>query len=118
MSPRTTVVPGAILLVGAAALLAQTSAYRSPEETLPMSLAPQPVTLLRIGGRDLDEVWIADADIVATGDDPHLCRTQATVELVDRRVDELLDRPLGNHLTVVPGHHAARFERWWRLTIA
>ena len=81
-------------------------------------LAAQPVTLLRIGGRELDEVWIADADVVAGGDDPHLCRTQATVELVDRRVDELLDRPLGNHLTVVPGHHAARFERWWRLTIA
>lgn len=81
-------------------------------------LSPQPVTLLRIGGRDLDEVWIADADIVAGGDDPDLCRTQATVELVDRRVDELLDRPLGNHLTVVPGHHAARFERWWQLTIA
>ena len=31
---------------------------------------------------------------------------------------ELLDAPLGNHLVLVPGHHAERLERWWRLVIA
>lgn len=80
--------------------------------------AQQPVTVLRIGGDDLDERWIAEGRIVANGTEPDLCRTQVTVELEDRTVTELLDRPLGNHLTLVAGRHATRLERWWRLAIA
>ena len=81
-------------------------------------LPQEPVTLIRIGGRDLDELWIAEGDIIETGDDPDLCRTQATVRLVDSDVEELLDRPLGNHLTLVAGHHRHRLERWWRFAVA
>jgi L-fucose isomerase-like protein len=77
----------------------------------------QPVTLVRIGGVDLDERWIAEGRIVGTGDDPDLCRTQVTVELDGRSVEELLDAPLGNHITLATGHHRSRLERWWRLAI-
>lgn len=79
--------------------------------------APQAVTLVRIGGVDLDQRWIAEGRIVASGDDPDLCRTQVTVELDDHSVSELLECPLGNHLTLVRGAHGARLERWWSLAI-
>lgn len=79
--------------------------------------APQPVTLLRVGGPDLDQCWIAEGAIVATGDDPDLCRTQVTVELSSGHVDDLLERPLGNHLVLATGHHQRRLRRWWELAI-
>ncbi len=77
-----------------------------------------PVTLVRLGGRGLERRWLADAEVIGSGDSPDLCRTQATLRLEPERVAELLDAPLGNHLVLVPGHHAARLERWWRLVIA
>jgi L-fucose isomerase-like protein len=80
--------------------------------------AMQPVTLVRLGGVDLDERWIVEGQIVATGHDPGLCRTQVTVELSGGRVDDLLERPLGNHLVLIAGHHARRLERWWQLVVA
>ena len=80
--------------------------------------AEQPVTLLRIGGRDLDRCWIAEGEIIEQGDEPDLCRTQVTVALSDGSVDDLLERPLGKHLVMVGGHHAARLRRWWQLAIA
>ena len=77
-----------------------------------------PVTLVRLGGRGLERHWLADAEVIGSGDSPDLCRTQATLRLEPERVAELLDAPLGNHLVLVPGHHAARLERWWRLVVA
>jgi L-fucose isomerase-like protein len=74
---------------------------------------PQAVTLVRVGGRDLDRHWIAEGRIVATGDDARLCRTQVTVELDNRNVAELLVRPLGNHLVLAAGRHRDRLEQWW-----
>ncbi len=80
--------------------------------------APQPVTLIRLGGTDLDECWIAEGDIVATGDNADLCRTQVTVALSSGHVDDLLEHPLGNHLVLAAGHHARRLRRWWQLAVA
>jgi L-fucose isomerase-like protein len=80
--------------------------------------AEQPVTLLRVGGSDLDECWIVEGRIVATGDDADLCRTQVTVTLPDGAAADLLDRPLGNHLVLAAGHHGDRLRRWWELAVA
>lgn len=80
--------------------------------------ADGPVTLIRLGGAGLDEVWIAEGEIVGSGDEPDLCRTQATIALHDRSVGELLDRPLGNHVVLAAGHHRERLEGWWDLAIA
>lgn len=76
---------------------------------------PGPVTLLRLGGRGLEDHWFADADIVGTGDSADLCRTQVSLRLEPAALHTLLEAPLGNHLVLVPGHHRARLERWWRL---
>jgi L-fucose isomerase-like protein len=80
--------------------------------------AAQPVTLVRVGGSDLDECWIVEGDIVATGDDPDLCRTQVTVALSSGHVSDLLERPLGNHVVLAAGHHEARVRRWWSMAVA
>jgi L-fucose isomerase-like protein len=80
--------------------------------------AAQPVTLIRIGGNDLEECWIVEGDIVATGDDADLCRTQVTVDLSSGQVGDLLTHPLGNHLVLVAGHHEARLRRWWSMAVA
>jgi L-fucose isomerase-like protein len=81
------------------------------------TFAEQPVTLLRLGGRDLDESWIVEGAIVATGDDPDLCRTQVTVELERGDVADLLERPLGNHLVLAAGHHGRRLRRWLEMVV-
>jgi L-fucose isomerase-like protein len=80
--------------------------------------ATQPVTLIRLGGADLDECWIAEGDIVSTGDDTDLCRTQVTIALSSGHVGDLLMRPLGNHLVLASGHHEQRLRSWWRLVVA
>jgi L-fucose isomerase-like protein len=80
--------------------------------------APQPVTLIRIGGLDLDERWIVEGDIVAAGDDADLCRTQATIRLSSGNVGDLLTHPLGNHLVLAAGHHERRLRAWWDLAVA
>ena len=76
-----------------------------------------PVTLVRLGGHGLEQRWLADGEVIGSGDSPDLCRTQATVRLETGRVAELLESPLGNHLVLVPGHHAERLDRWWRLAV-
>ena len=78
---------------------------------------PQPVTLLRIGGRDLRELWLAEGRISASGSSEALCRTQVEIELGTGHVEDLLRRPLGNHLVMTPGHHADRLGGWWNASI-
>ncbi len=72
-----------------------------------------PVTLLRIGGKSMDRLWLAEGDILRSGDAENLCRTQAEVQLTrGGHVTDLLRAPLGNHLVLVPGHHLDRLQSW------
>jgi L-fucose isomerase-like protein len=80
--------------------------------------AAQPITLIRLGGADLDECWIAEGDIISTGDDADLCRTQVTIAMSTGDVGDLLTHPLGNHLVLAAGHHERRLRSWWRLAVA
>lgn len=68
--------------------------------------APGAVTLLRIGGRALDQVRVIEGEVVATHAEPGYCRTQVTVSTDPAWLTELLNRPLGNHLLLLPGRHA------------
>jgi L-fucose isomerase-like protein len=76
-------------------------------------LALGPVTLLRIGGKLMDRLWVAEGEITATGDNENLCRTQAHITLSRGHVTELLHAPLGNHTILVLGHHADRLVEWF-----
>jgi L-fucose isomerase-like protein len=82
--------------------------------TLPNGL----VTLLRIGGTAMDEIWLVEGEILQAGDAEDLCRTQAEVRLMHGKVQDLLHAPLGNHLILVKGHHADRLRAWWETMIA
>jgi L-fucose isomerase-like protein len=78
-----------------------------------------PVTLLRIGGKAMEQIWLAEGEIIQTGETENLCRTQAKVRLTGGgHAGDLLRAPLGNHLVLVPGHHAARLRVWWETMIS
>lgn len=72
-----------------------------------------PVTLLRIGGAEMEALWLAEGEIVARGEAEDLCRTQVDIELTEGAVSDLLHTPLGNHIVMIRGRHAARLAGWW-----
>jgi L-fucose isomerase-like protein len=73
------------------------------------TLPDGPVTVLRIGGRKMDRLWLAEGEILRTGNAENLCRTQAEIQLTGGgSVADLLRAPLGNHLVLVFGHHLER----------
>ncbi len=76
------------------------------------------VTLVRIGGRDLGQLWVAEAEVLPAPHEEDLCRTQLHLHLDRGVADDLLRAPLGNHLVVVPGRHADRVTAWWELLVA
>ncbi len=75
---------------------------------------PQPVTLIRIGGADLGRLWVVETEILAAGGAPDQCRTQALVALSEGTRRALLERPLGNHIVLIPGHHRRALEHYHR----
>ncbi|MEN8234639.1 MAG: hypothetical protein ABFR89_06915 [Actinomycetota bacterium] len=77
-----------------------------------------PVTVLRIGGNRMERLWLAEGEILRPGDEPNLCRTQIELRLDDGAVEQLLNDPLGNHLVMVRGRHAARLRFWWETMVA
>ncbi|HEY88575.1 MAG TPA: hypothetical protein G4N98_02420 [Thermoflexia bacterium] len=76
-----------------------------------------PVTLLRIGGKQLEQLWLAEGELTQTGRAENLCRTQAQIQLTRGAVTDLLRKPLGNHLVLVRGHHADHLRRSWQAII-
>jgi L-fucose isomerase-like protein len=62
----------------------------------------QKVTLIRLGGKNMEQIWQVEGEIIQTGNAENLCRTQIKVKLdVGFSVQDLLTNPLGNHLVVV-----------------
>ncbi len=81
-------------------------------------LAEGGVTLLRLGGRNLDALFLAEGEVVPAPRRDDLCRTQVDVQLEPGQVASLLDRPLGNHLVLVPGRFASRLRTYWDWAVA
>ena len=82
------------------------------------TFSSKPITLLRIGGKDLKKLWLAEGNIIHAGFAENLCRTQVEIELISGgSVKDLLQVPLGNHLVMVSGHHLERFKSWWEMMI-
>lgn len=76
-------------------------------------LPPGPVTVLRLGGMALEQLWCFDGEALPTTPRDGRCRTQVDVKVDPTAVGELLDHPLGNHLVLLPGHHAQHMRRWF-----
>ena len=69
-------------------------------------IARGPVTLVRLGGRRLERIWLAEGEVVGTPRDPALCRTQALVRTGAEALEQLLRDPLGDHVVLIPGHRS------------
>lgn len=68
-----------------------------------------PVTVLRLGGANLDRWWGAEGTLFENPHGEQFCRTQARIRIPPPAARELLKAPLGNHLVLVPGHVKALF---------
>lgn len=76
------------------------------------------VTLLRLGGKNLEKLWVTEGEILETGNAETLCRTQVNVKIQkEHGVEELLGSPLGNHLVLLRGKHKAILKEWWETFI-
>lgn len=80
------------------------------------TLPPGVVTLARIGGRDLRQTWLAEAEIVDSPRREGLCRTQIVARAKPERLRELLEAPLGNHLVIARGSWSADAREYLTLT--
>jgi L-fucose isomerase-like protein len=78
---------------------------------------PGPATVARIGGGDLRDVFVSDARIVESGDNPRRCRTQVEVRL-QSDVRALLDSPVGNHHVLALGHLGETLREYHALFVA
>ncbi|HXL03924.1 MAG TPA: hypothetical protein PLH34_03870 [Bacillota bacterium] len=102
-----------------------TSAYRIRSHfesgigtALEGDVKPGPVTIVRIGGRRLDELSVACGMVMESDLREDMCRTQVTVELRDKAyAKELLTKPLGNHHLIVEGDHQERIQEFMELFI-
>lgn len=64
-----------------------------------------PVTVLKIGGNNLDCSFMARGSIDANLDSPNACRTQVEISF-DRDIGNyFLEEPIGNHHVIVPGDY-------------
>jgi len=81
-------------------------------------LPHESITLLRIGGAGMERLWLAEGEIIGTGNSENLCRTQVEIRLTTGSVTDLLRSPLGNHLVMVRGHHAQRLRSWWETFVS
>jgi L-fucose isomerase-like protein len=65
------------------------------------------VTIVRLGGKELGKMIVADGKIVKSDmQDPGLCRTQVEIRL-NGNVEDFLENSLGNHQILAYGELAA-----------
>jgi L-fucose isomerase-like protein len=77
------------------------------------------VTVLRIGGKNLEKIWVSNGEILETGNAENLCRTQVKVKLHgSAKVSDFLTAPLGNHILLMRGSFAKELTEWWEMFIA
>lgn len=79
-------------------------------------IEPCAVTMARIGGTHLQELFVSDGEIVPAPHSPHRCRTQTRVRLKENAA-YFIQRPLGNHHIVIPGHFANRLQEYHEIYI-
>ncbi len=75
-------------------------------------------TLFRLGGANLDKLWVSNAEIVQSGAEENLCRTQALIKLHGSyKVSNILSEPLGNHMLLLRGNYSKELSAWWEMFI-
>ena len=73
-----------------------------------------PVTLLRIGGKEMNRLWTAEGLILENTTSENLCRTQVRISVKETDdLKQLLDDPLGNHLLLIRGNYRKLIQENW-----
>lgn len=76
------------------------------------------VTLIRLGGINLEKIWITQGEIIESVNDENLCRTQVKVKLHgSAKPSDLLNNPLGNHVLMMRGNYVKEMQSWWETFI-
>ncbi|MBA4406261.1 fucose isomerase [bacterium] len=76
------------------------------------------VTILRLGGKNLDKIWVSNGEIIESGSSENLCRTQVKVKLHgSSKASDLLTAPLGNHILLMRGSYTKELMEWWEMFI-
>ncbi|MDQ7823623.1 MAG: fucose isomerase [Candidatus Eremiobacteraeota bacterium] len=75
-----------------------------------------PVTVARVGGLTLKELFVTDGELITHHPREGRCRTQATVR-TQEPPGHLLSSPLGNHHLIFAGHHAGELREFHKLYI-
>jgi len=82
------------------------------------TMAAGPITVFRIGGKEMEQLWLAEGEITRAGDAEDMCRTQVEVKLGrPGAAGELLREPLGNHLGLVRGSWGERMRGGWDASV-
>lgn len=70
------------------------------------------VTVVKFGGRNLNEAFICDGELIDNQDDERKCRTQVRIRLNRPGVGEhyFLSNNIGNHHIIIFGHHAHQLQ--------
>ena len=75
-------------------------------------------TLFRLGGKNVDKVWISNAEILESGSEKNMCRTQVKIKLHGSyKPADLLTEPLGNHMLLLRGSYSKEMQEWHELFI-
>ncbi|MBM4170914.1 MAG: fucose isomerase [Ignavibacteria bacterium] len=75
-------------------------------------------TVFRLGGKNMNKIWISNAEILQSTDEENLCRTQLLVKLHgSAKASDLLTEPLGNHLLLMRGTYSKEMLQWWEMFI-
>ena len=69
------------------------------------------VTVFKLG-RDTEKYFVSDGELIDTGSEGVLCRTQVTIKLAED-VKYFLKNPLGNHHLICKGHFAKLIEEYF-----
>jgi len=71
---------------------------------------PTEVTVVKCGGRKMENFFVSEALVLDCPDDPAMCRTQLKLRL-DEPLDYFLNRSIGNHHVIVRGDHCAKLSK-------
>ncbi len=77
-----------------------------------------PVTVLRLGGRNLDRLFVSDAAVIGCGSVGGMCRTQLRIQIPESDdPGAIIGSPLGNHHLVVRDHWKSSIDRYMSLFV-
>ncbi len=80
-----------------------------------------PATVLKIGGKNLDNLFAVEGSIDANLNSPHACRTQIEVGFDEKDLvaDYFFKNPIGNHHIIIPGKYKNLIKDFFKnITIA